>query len=75
MGLGVIDIWKVREEAGVVTYAFNHEGRTGQFTINRQTGEATEPVPEHRSVGHAARHTILKAWRSGELPERTQWAG
>jgi hypothetical protein len=75
MGLGIIDIWKVSEQADLVTYAFEHEGKSGEFTINRKTGEATEPVPEHRSVGHAARHKIIKAWRSGVLPERTQWAG
>jgi len=75
MGLGIIDIWKISEEADLVTYAFEHEGRAGQFAINRITGEATQPVPEFRSVGHAARHKILTAWRAGELPDRTQWAG
>jgi hypothetical protein len=75
MGLGVIDIWQVREEADLVTYAFDHEGHIGHFTINRRTGEATPPVPEHRSGGHAARHAIIKAWRAGALPTRAQWAG
>jgi hypothetical protein len=54
----VIDIWKVREEADFVTYAFGHEGRSGQITINRKTGEATQPAPEYRYGGHAARHTM-----------------
>ncbi|MNR15720.1 hypothetical protein D3C85_1322750 [compost metagenome] len=75
MGLGIIDIWKVFEQEELVIYAFEHEGRTGKFTINRRTGEATEPRPEHGSVGHAARYKVISAWREGALPERTQWAG
>ena len=75
MGMGIVDIWKIADSGDFVTYAYNHEGHGGQFTIHRGSGEFSEVIMAPGRAGFAAQHKIKKHWAAGELPERTQWAG
>jgi hypothetical protein len=75
MGLGIVDVWKVGEQGDLITYAYAHEGQGGEFTINRTTGEIAASKLGPGRAGYAAQHKIIKAWRQGLLPDRTQWAG
>jgi hypothetical protein len=79
MGFGVIDIVKVGEKDALVTYAYEHEGERGHFTIDRKTGECAEldrELPKgKRSALLLAQHKIRQHWRGGELPEKAVWAG
>jgi hypothetical protein len=83
MGYGVVDVWQTNVVGSLVTYAFEKldpaEHRTGSFVIDSETGEIVEQSfvvgdPNERA-GLSAQHKIIKAWREGELPVRTQWAG
>jgi len=75
MGFGIVDIWKIAEADDFVTYAYDYEGRRGEFTISRSSGEITSLRMAPGSAGYAAQHKIRTAWRSGELPARAVWAG
>lgn len=79
MGFGVVDICKVAESDSHVTYAFEHEGKSGRFSIDRVTGEFTEVVPDvidrKRSALWAAQQKVRQHWRAGEFPDKTIWAG
>lgn len=75
MGRGIVDIRKVRQDGGRMTYAFEHEGRSGEFWINIQTGETSLAEPGDWWALFAAQHKIRQAWRAGSLPDRAQWAG
>lgn len=79
MGFGVVDILKIAASDARVTYAYEHEGERGQFSIDRETGEfddVRQELPDgKRSALLMAQHKIRQHWRAGELPEKAIWAG
>jgi hypothetical protein len=79
MGFGVVHIVKIGTLGPLANYSFRHEGCEGAFAINTLTGDLTDVVAPDSAVGKRAclfaQHKVLKAWRSGELPEKLSWEG
>jgi hypothetical protein len=79
MGFGVVDIVKIAESGPRVTYAYEHEGERGRFSIDRDNGESADVERElpdgKRSALLMAQHKIRQHWRAGELPDKAVWAG
>lgn len=72
-------ITKMEDGERAAKYAFTSDGaHMGCLLIDKQTGDITilEPLPEDGSGALAARASarLRKEWRSGHLPDLTEWA-
>jgi hypothetical protein len=74
-----IKILKVLEAENSAQFKFESEGdRQGMFEFNKKTGEISliEPMPDDEQGHYFSRASIkiLREWRTGRLPEMTEWA-
>jgi hypothetical protein len=74
-----IKIEKTDEDDSKATYRFTGDGGAcGLFEIDKESGEFTlkEPMPgdEAKNVYRRASIKVLREWREGNLPEKTEWA-
>ncbi|MEJ2463484.1 MAG: hypothetical protein P8098_17920 [Candidatus Thiodiazotropha sp.] len=72
-------IEKTDENDSKVTYRFTGDrGVFGLFEIDKGSGEFTlkEPMPgdEAQNIYRRASVKVLREWREGNLPEKTEWA-
>ena len=70
---------KISEDDLVARYRFTCDGgRIGSFQIDKESGEVSllEPMPGDER-GHAfnrAAVKIMREWKQGNLPARSEWA-
>jgi hypothetical protein len=74
-----IKILKVLEAESSAQFKFETEGgRQGIFELNKKTSEisliASMPDDEQGHYFSRASIKILREWRTGRLPEMTEWA-
>lgn len=74
-----IKIEKTNEGGDEVIYRFTSDGgNSGVFEINKESGEFSllEPMPgdDEQNIYRRASIKILREWKSGSLPDVTEWA-
>lgn len=74
-----IKIEKTNEGGDKVIYRFTSDGgNSGVFEINKESGELSllEPMPgdEEQNIYRRASIKIIREWKSGSLPDVTEWA-
>lgn len=71
-------ITKIAEEKSTAKYKFESNFQTGEFEINKENGEVTltQGIPDdHKNkIFNRAAIKIMKEWKSGSLPDFSEWA-
>ncbi|VAW58328.1 hypothetical protein MNBD_GAMMA11-1398 [hydrothermal vent metagenome] len=74
-----VEIKKTSEDSVYVVYKFTGDGgSSGEFKINKNSGEVTlikkmEGINSDKALQRAT-VKIRKEWKSGVLPDLTEWA-
>ncbi|MES9903021.1 MAG: hypothetical protein ABW168_10095 [Sedimenticola sp.] len=74
-----VEIKKLTEDSLTATYKFTGDGgNSGEFSISKSSGEVTLTQKMDGDSGdksfQRATVKIRKEWKSGVLPELTEWA-
>ncbi|GGZ00630.1 hypothetical protein ACFFTM_09560 [Pseudoduganella plicata] len=73
-----ITIDKIDEDPAAARYRFTSAERSGSFEIDKSTGNITlvNQMPDDDAGRHFERAAvkIMRAWKTGPLPEFAKWA-
>lgn len=73
-----IAIYKTSEDQRVARYRFSSGVRSGNFEIEKASGsiELLDEMPDDASGRHFERAAvkIIRAWKTGQLPDFAEWA-
>lgn len=73
-----IAISKIDEDPAAARYRFASGDRSGSFEIDKSTGNITlvNQMPDDDAGRHFERAAvkIMRAWKTGPLPEFAEWA-